>query len=57
MSSQLEYQRFARGENCTEHGCRARKWYIEDGRKFCQRGHEQTVRPIRPLRFLILSEI
>ncbi|PSS25675.1 hypothetical protein M430DRAFT_48107 [Amorphotheca resinae ATCC 22711] len=42
MSSQLEYQRFARGENCTEHGCRARKWYIEDGRKFCQRGHEQT---------------
>ncbi|KAG0649094.1 RNA polymerase I-specific transcription initiation factor rrn7 [Hyphodiscus hymeniophilus] len=42
MSSQIEYHRFSRHESCTEEGCRSRKWYIEDGRKFCQRGHEQA---------------
>jgi RNA polymerase I-specific transcription initiation factor RRN7 len=42
MSSQVEYHRFSRNENCIEEGCRSRKWYIEDGKKFCQRGHEQT---------------
>ncbi|KAH7383738.1 RNA polymerase I-specific transcription initiation factor-like protein rrn7 [Cadophora sp. MPI-SDFR-AT-0126] len=42
MSSHIEYQRFRRGESCTEEGCRARKFYIEDGKKFCQRGHEQA---------------
>ena len=42
MSSQVEYHRFSRNESCTEEGCRSRKWYIEDGKKFCQRGHEQT---------------
>ena len=42
MSSKVEYHRFSRHESCTEEGCRARKWYIEDGKKFCQRGHEQA---------------
>ncbi|KAK0128977.1 hypothetical protein ONS95_000920 [Cadophora gregata] len=42
MSSHIEYQRFHRGESCTEEGCRARKFYIEDGKKFCQTGHEQA---------------
>ncbi|KAH9204453.1 hypothetical protein DL95DRAFT_471482 [Leptodontidium sp. 2 PMI_412] len=42
MSPHIEYQRFRRGESCTEEGCRARKFYIEDGKKFCQRGHEQA---------------
>ena len=43
MSTHLEYQKFRHGDSCIEEGCRARKFYIEDGRKFCQRGHEQTV--------------
>jgi RNA polymerase I-specific transcription initiation factor RRN7 len=42
MSSQIDYHRFSRNESCTEEGCRSRKWYIEDGKKFCQRGHEQA---------------
>lgn len=42
MSSHIDYKYFSRGEGCTEEGCRARKWYIEDGKKFCQRGHEQS---------------
>jgi RNA polymerase I-specific transcription initiation factor RRN7 len=42
MSSHVDYQRFRHGEGCTEEGCRARKFYIEDGKKFCQRGHEQA---------------
>lgn len=42
MSSQaVEYRRFHDSETCTEEGCRARRYYIEDGKKFCQRGHEQ----------------
>lgn len=48
MSSYVEYHRFKRSETCTEEGCRARKWYIEDGRKFCQRGHAQAVRSYLP---------
>ncbi|KIN08406.1 hypothetical protein OIDMADRAFT_100192 [Oidiodendron maius Zn] len=42
MSSNIEYHKFPRHESCAEQGCRSRRWYIEDGRKFCQRGHEQT---------------
>ncbi|CZS92264.1 related to polymerase I core factor (CF) subunit [Rhynchosporium agropyri] len=42
MSSHIEYQRFPREESCAEEGCRARKFYIEDGKKFCLRGHEQA---------------
>jgi RNA polymerase I-specific transcription initiation factor RRN7 len=42
MPSQLDYHHFSRSESCTEEGCRSRKWYIEDGKKFCQRGHEQA---------------
>ncbi|KAI6710468.1 hypothetical protein JHW43_007006 [Diplocarpon mali] len=41
MSQHIYFQRFRRDESCTEEGCRARKFYIEDGKKFCQRGHEQ----------------
>ncbi|CAG8960949.1 hypothetical protein HYFRA_00002487 [Hymenoscyphus fraxineus] len=42
MSQHIEYQRFRRGDSCTEEGCRSRKYYLENGRKFCQRGHEQA---------------
>ncbi|TGO72654.1 hypothetical protein BELL_0431g00080 [Botrytis elliptica] len=42
MSSAIDYHKFRRGETCSEEGCRARKFYIEDGKKFCQRGHEQA---------------
>ena len=42
MSSQVEFHRFSKKESCTEEGCRSRKWYIEDGKKFCHRGHEQV---------------
>ncbi len=60
MSWQIEYQRFRRGEGCIEEGCRARKFYIEDGKKFCQRGHEQAVRCSHFLNliiFLILRRV
>ncbi len=43
MSARVDYQRFRKGESCLEEGCRARKFYIEDGKKFCNRGHEQAV--------------
>ncbi|ESZ98666.1 60S ribosomal protein L40 [Sclerotinia borealis F-4128] len=42
MSSAIDYHKFRKGESCSEEGCRARKFYIEDGKKFCQRGHEQA---------------
>ncbi|APA05763.1 hypothetical protein sscle_01g005330 [Sclerotinia sclerotiorum 1980 UF-70] len=42
MSSAIDYHKFRKGETCNEEGCRARKFYIEDGKKFCQRGHEQA---------------
>ncbi|KAH8804812.1 RNA polymerase I-specific transcription initiation factor-like protein rrn7 [Xylogone sp. PMI_703] len=42
MSSHVEYHKFRRGETCTEEGCRAHRFYIEDGMKFCQRGHAQA---------------
>ncbi|TVY60690.1 RNA polymerase I-specific transcription initiation factor rrn7, partial [Lachnellula suecica] len=42
MSSRIDYHSFSRGETCTEERCRSRKYYIEDGKKFCQRGHEQA---------------
>ncbi|RDW91071.1 putative ubiquitin-60s ribosomal protein l40 fusion protein [Coleophoma crateriformis] len=42
MSAHVEYQRFRDGESCSEDGCRARKFYIEAGKKVCQRGHEQA---------------
>lgn len=42
MSSQVDYKSFGKNESCVEEGCRSRKWYIEDGKKFCRRGHEQT---------------
>ncbi|KAJ5052078.1 uncharacterized protein L3040_001838 [Drepanopeziza brunnea f. sp. 'multigermtubi'] len=41
MSSHVEYRRYRRDESCTEEGCRAREYYVEDGKKFCRRGHEQ----------------
>ncbi|KAL3428383.1 hypothetical protein PVAG01_01892 [Phlyctema vagabunda] len=42
MSTVIEYTRFSKSESCSEDGCRARKFYIENGKKFCQRGHEQA---------------
>ncbi|KAG9231397.1 60S ribosomal protein L40 [Amylocarpus encephaloides] len=42
MSSYVEYHKFRRDEKCTEEVCRSRKYYLEDGKKFCQRGHEQA---------------
>jgi hypothetical protein len=57
MSSHVEYQRFRRGESCTEDGCRARKFYIEDGKKFCQRGHEQAVCPHKFICVIVVSNV
>jgi len=36
-----ELQRFPRGERCPE--CGARRWYIESGFRYCQRGHRIEV--------------
>lgn len=44
MSARIVYHRFPNGFHCTEQGCRSRKYYDEDGKRFCQRGHEQAVR-------------
>src|SRR3954469_9684762 len=57
MSSNIDYHRFRNGESCVEEGCRARKFYIEDGKKFCQRGHEQTVSRSFSNQFALLTDI
>lgn len=41
MSEHIEYHRFTRGERCTYEGCPAKRYYIADGKRFCNRGHEQ----------------
>ncbi|KAH8597253.1 hypothetical protein B0O99DRAFT_618376 [Bisporella sp. PMI_857] len=42
MDSKLDYHKFSRGDGCTEEGCKAKRWYIDvNGRKYCQKGHEQ----------------
>ncbi len=41
MSEHIEYQKFPRGERCTYEGCPAKRYYIADGKRFCNRGHEQ----------------
>jgi RNA polymerase I-specific transcription initiation factor RRN7 len=41
MSEQIEYHRFPRGERCTYEGCPAKRYYVADGKRFCNRGHEQ----------------
>ena len=42
--SKLDYKKFSRGDTCTEEGCKAKKWYLEDGKRYCDKGHEQVVR-------------
>lgn len=37
MSESRILKRFPRGEGCSE--CRAKKWYIENGFRYCQNGH------------------
>ncbi|KAL2021943.1 hypothetical protein VTK56DRAFT_6362 [Thermocarpiscus australiensis] len=32
------HHRFPRGETCSE--CPARKWYLENGRRYCENGHQ-----------------
>jgi RNA polymerase I-specific transcription initiation factor RRN7 len=41
MSEHIEYHRFPRGEACTYEGCPAKRYYIADGKRFCNHGHEQ----------------
>jgi RNA polymerase I-specific transcription initiation factor RRN7 len=41
MSEHIEYHRFPRGEACTYEGCPAKRYYVADGKRFCNRGHEQ----------------
>lgn len=41
MPEHIEYHRFPRGEACTYEGCPAKRYYIADGKRFCNRGHEQ----------------
>ncbi len=43
MAPHVETVRFRRGETCTEDGCPAKKYYIENGKKTCTNGHEQFV--------------
>jgi len=42
MSSRIQYSKFTRGEKCAEEGCRARKYFRQDGKMYCERGHEQV---------------
>lgn len=37
MSESRILKRFPRGEGCSE--CRAKKWYVENGFRYCQNGH------------------
>jgi RNA polymerase I-specific transcription initiation factor RRN7 len=41
MSEHIEYHKFPRSERCTYEGCPAKRYYIADGKRFCNRGHEQ----------------
>ncbi|PKS08857.1 hypothetical protein jhhlp_003468 [Lomentospora prolificans] len=37
MDDSRELRRFPHGEGCSE--CRAKKWYLENGFRYCQNGH------------------
>lgn len=37
MDDGRELHRFSRGEHCSD--CKARKWYLENGFRYCQNGH------------------
>ncbi|KAK4156227.1 hypothetical protein C8A00DRAFT_30925 [Chaetomidium leptoderma] len=36
--SQRRHHRFPRGETCSD--CPARRWYLENGRRYCENGHQ-----------------
>ncbi|KAK3390476.1 hypothetical protein B0H63DRAFT_465722 [Podospora didyma] len=38
MATHHDLRRFPHGETCAQ--CPAQRWYIENGRKFCQNGHQ-----------------
>jgi hypothetical protein len=35
------HHRFPRGETCSD--CPARRWYLENGRRYCENGHQVEV--------------
>ncbi|KAK3905449.1 hypothetical protein C8A05DRAFT_41616 [Staphylotrichum tortipilum] len=37
-AAERRHQRFPRGETCAE--CPARRWYLENGRRYCENGHQ-----------------
>jgi hypothetical protein len=41
MSQHIEYHKFPRGEVCSYEGCRQRRYYLADGKRWCKEGHEQ----------------
>ncbi|KAL8346841.1 hypothetical protein RB601_003485 [Gaeumannomyces tritici] len=38
MSERRNYHRFPKGQTCEQ--CPSKRWYSEDGRRYCDRGHE-----------------
>jgi len=42
MDARREYHRFPQKERCAD--CNARRWYLENGRKYCENGHQVEVR-------------
>lgn len=38
MSERRSYRRFPKGQTCEQ--CPSKRWYSEDGRRYCDRGHE-----------------
>ncbi|KLU81425.1 hypothetical protein MAPG_00514 [Magnaporthiopsis poae ATCC 64411] len=38
MSERRNYRRFPKGQTCEQ--CPSKRWYSEDGRRYCDRGHE-----------------
>ncbi|KAI7925886.1 hypothetical protein M0657_003996 [Pyricularia oryzae] len=38
MSGRRSYHRFPKGQTCEQ--CPSKRWYSEDGRRYCDRGHE-----------------
>lgn len=41
MDERQELRRMPRGERCPE--CGSQRWYLQDGRRFCARGHQIEV--------------
>ncbi|KAH6635468.1 hypothetical protein B0J18DRAFT_48506 [Chaetomium sp. MPI-SDFR-AT-0129] len=47
------HQRFPRGETCSE--CPARRWYLENGRRYCENGHQVEACTYPPIIYFTLQ--